>query len=161
MLHAHLTDKIIKDIKWSLMHKYFKSVSSVLSVFYSYLYWGFTTPEGMPIGWQIIQDWLMIKYRNNVLKIIKNKYFLTLLIFTVWLFLFDSNNLIDRFHDQKRLRQLESDKEYYQESIQEDSEKLNELKTNKENLEKFAREQYLMKKTDEEIFVIIKEDKKK
>ena len=103
----------------------------------------------------------MIKYRNTVLKIIKNKYFLTLLIFTAWLFLFDSNNLIDRFHDQKRLRQLERDKEYYQERIQEDSKKLNELKTNKENLEKFAREQYLMKKADEEIFVIVEEDKKK
>ena len=102
-----------------------------------------------------------MKPESTFLKIIKNKYFLTLLFFIFWLFLFDSNNLIDRFHDQKKLHQLESDKEYYQERIREDSKKLNELKTNKENLEKFAREQYLMKKPDEEIFVIIEKDKKK
>jgi cell division protein DivIC len=102
-----------------------------------------------------------MKNGNRILKILKNKYFLTSLVFIVWIFLFDSNNFVDRFRDLKNLHQLEKDKKYYQERISEDSTKLNELKTDKKNLEKFAREQYLMKKEDEEIFVIIEEDKKK
>ena len=98
---------------------------------------------------------------NNIIKYVKNKYLLTLVVFTVWILLFDSNNLIDRFSQIKSLNQLEKDKEYYQERIEEDSKKLNELETDKENLEKFAREQYLMKKEDEEIFVVIDEEEDK
>lgn len=52
---------------------------------------------------------------------------------------------------------MERQKEYYETRIEQDSRKLNELKTNRENLEKFAREQYYMKKPDEEIFVIVEE----
>ncbi|UCG27250.1 MAG: septum formation inhibitor [Bacteroidales bacterium] len=96
-----------------------------------------------------------------ILRFLKNKYILTLIIFTVWLLLFDSNNLIDRISQVKALRQLERDRLYYLERIEEDSKKLKELETDKESLEKFAREQYLMKKEDEEIFVIIDESEEK
>jgi cell division protein FtsB len=53
---------------------------------------------------------------------------------------------------------MELEKEYYLERIAEDSKKLNELMTNDENLEKFAREQYLMKKPDEDIFLIVEKE---
>lgn len=96
-----------------------------------------------------------------IIKYLRNKYILTLIIFTVWILLFDSNNLIDRFSMVKNLRQLERDKLYYLERIEEDSKKLKELETDKETLEKFAREQYLMKKEDEEIFVIVDESEEK
>ena len=99
-----------------------------------------------------------MKKWSVVIKYLKNKYLLTLVIFIVWIFLFDSNNLIDRFSQIKSLKQLEKDKKYYLERIEEDSKKLNELETDKNNLEKFAREQYLMKKEDEEIFVVIDEE---
>jgi cell division protein FtsB len=49
------------------------------------------------------------------------------------------------------------EKEYYQQKIEEDRRRIDELKTNTENLEKFAREQYLMKKDNEDIFVIVDE----
>lgn len=58
----------------------------------------------------------------------------------------------------KNLRQLENDREYYMERIEEDSRKLNELKTSDENLEKFAREEYFMKKDNEDIYIIVDED---
>jgi cell division protein DivIC len=90
-------------------------------------------------------------------KILRNKYVLTLLIFFVWLLIFDSNNLIDRVKFIRKLNEMERQKEYYETRIELDSRKLNELKTNRENLEKFAREQYYMKKPDEEIFVIVEE----
>jgi len=99
-----------------------------------------------------------VKNWSVILKYIKNKYVLTLIIFFVWILLFDSNNLVDRFSQMKSLKQLEKDREYYMERIEEDSKKLNELETDKENLEKFAREQYLMKKDDEDIFVVIDEE---
>ena len=59
------------------------------------------------------------------------------------------------------INQLEDDREYYLEQIQKDSARLSELTTNKENLEKYAREQFLMKKPNEDVFVVIEEKDKK
>jgi cell division protein FtsB len=56
------------------------------------------------------------------------------------------------------MRQLQRDKAYYEKKIKEDTQQLKELKTNRENLEKFAREQYLMKKDNEDIFVFVDKD---
>jgi len=91
-------------------------------------------------------------------RLIRNKFVLTGIIFFAWILLFDRNNLIDRHKYNKELKQMEFEKAYYLERIAEDSKKLNELKTNDENLEKFAREQYLMKKPDEDIFLIVEKD---
>ena len=49
---------------------------------------------------------------------------------------------------------MEKDKIYYYEKIKIDSRKLEELRTDRENLEKFAREQYLMKRENEDIFIV-------
>jgi len=54
------------------------------------------------------------------------------------------------------LNKLEAQKEYYLKIIKENTEKIRELRTDKANLEKFAREEYLMKKNNEDIFVIVK-----
>jgi len=56
-----------------------------------------------------------------------------------------------------KLRSLEKEKEYYQEKIKEVEKDRTELTTNKELLEKFAREKYLMKKESEDVFVIVEE----
>ena len=53
------------------------------------------------------------------------------------------------------IRQLEADREFYLEQIEKDSTRLHELTTDKENLEKYAREQFLMKKKNEDVFVVI------
>ncbi len=85
---------------------------------------------------------------------IKNKYILTLLVFFVWILFFDQNNLVNRFTSQRQISQLENDIQYFRDRIRQDSIRMNELKTDNENLEKFAREQYLMKRENEDIFVI-------
>lgn len=87
----------------------------------------------------------------------KNKYFITSVLFIVWVAFFDQNNLVERMQNNKELKQLEEDKIYYRAKIKENAERLYELKTNNENLEKFAREQYLMKKENEDVFVIVEE----
>ena len=62
----------------------------------------------------------------------------------------------------KELQKLKSDREYYLKRIESDRQKLHELKTNNHNLEKFAREQYQMKKADEDLYIILtpSEDRK-
>ena len=101
----------------------------------------------------------MIQFIKKIFPVLKNKYILTGIIFFIWLLIFDNNNLIDRFKGMRELKQLEKDRGYYLEWIETDSKQMNEIKTNNENLEKFAREQYLMKKEDEDIFIIVKEEK--
>ena len=92
---------------------------------------------------------------------LRNKYVLTIAVFTVWMLFFDQNNAVDRIKMSSEIRQLEEDREYYLEQIQKDSARLSELTTNKENLEKYAREQFLMKKPNEDVFVVIEEKDKK
>jgi len=88
---------------------------------------------------------------------LRNKYILTALIFFIWLLLFDQNNLAELRKSTNEYNQLIEEKEYYLQKIEEDRKRINELKTNTENLEKFAREQYLMKRDNEDIFVIVDE----
>ena len=100
----------------------------------------------------------MMQLRKKIVPYLKNKYILTLLVFFVWILFFDQNNLVDRFISQRQIRQLERDNQYFRDRIREDSTRMNELKTDNENLEKFAREQYLMKRENEDIFIIEFED---
>ncbi len=87
--------------------------------------------------------------------IVKKRYLLTAVIFFVWISVIDSNSWFTRLKLEKNLEKLKTEKEFYQKKIKEDSVYLNELKTNRANLEKFAREKYLMKKDNEDIFVIV------
>jgi cell division protein DivIC len=91
---------------------------------------------------------------KKLLPWVRNKYILTLFVFLLWLIIFDRSNWFDMIGEIRAIHNLENEKEYYQKKIETDMQKLKELKTNDENLEKFAREQYLMKRSDEEIFVI-------
>ena len=94
---------------------------------------------------------------NSIKPIVNNKYLLTGIFFVVWVIFFDQNNLIDRYKLVREVDQLQKNRVYYIERIKSDSARLNELRTSPENLEKFAREQYLMKRDNEEIFVIVEE----
>ena len=89
---------------------------------------------------------------------VKNKYIITFVLFVVWISFIDENRLIDRIDALKEVSNLEEQNEYYKTQIDENNKRLNELRTNKENLERFAREQYLMKKPNEEIFIMVAPD---
>jgi cell division protein FtsB len=66
----------------------------------------------------------------------------------------DSNDLISRFKLGAKLRNLDREKAYYKEKIADVEKDRHELMTDRELLEKFAREKYLMKKETEDIFII-------
>ena len=105
---------------------------------------------------------IWLKILDKIPPVFKNKYILTVIIFIVWIILFDSNNLITRFREVTELNNLKRDREYYFNKIESDRRKLYELKTNNHNLEKFAREQYRMKKPDEDLYIVLtpQEDRK-
>jgi cell division protein DivIC len=105
---------------------------------------------------------IRFNFTEKIPAVIRNKYLLTIIIFLVWILLFDSNNLITRFRDMRELHKLKVDREYYTKRIEDDKRKLHELKTDNHNLEKFAREQYKMKKSDEDLYIILtpSEDRK-
>jgi cell division protein DivIC len=89
----------------------------------------------------------------------KNFYFVSLVVFFTWMLFFDSNDLVSQYKLSKKLRDLENAKAYYEEKIEEVKKDREELLSNKELLEKFARENYLMKKKTEDLYVIIEKEK--
>ncbi len=98
---------------------------------------------------------MMKSFWQKSFPVLRNKFILTTLVFLVWLLLFDQNNWVDRISDRKKLNQLKEEREYFIRKIEEDQRRLNELETNRENLEKFAREQYLMKRDNEDVFIVV------
>jgi len=70
---------------------------------------------------------------------------------------FDSNDFINQFTMKNKLEELKDEKTYYQEKITEVKDERTNLLSNKHQLEKFARENYLMKKKSEDVYVIVKE----
>jgi cell division protein DivIC len=88
--------------------------------------------------------------------LLRNKYFMASAAFVLWVGLFDENNLIERHQLNSEIREIEKEKEYYLSRISEDAARLKELQTNTDNLEKFAREQYIMHRDDEDVFVIVR-----
>ena len=102
----------------------------------------------------------MKKIRDIGLKVypvLRNKYVFTSLIFFVWMMFFDENNFISQVKTQLKLAELERDKRFYEKEIAQSADDLKMLQNDKAVLEKFAREKYLMKKEDEEIFVFVVE----
>ncbi len=75
-----------------------------------------------------------------------NKYVFATVVFFVWLAFFDRNNLVEEMQLRRKIVTLKREKEYYRKKIEEDKRKMEEL---------FAREQYLMKRANEDIFVIV------
>lgn len=83
---------------------------------------------------------------------------MTVLVFLVWMTFFDENNFISQVQNQMKLSELEADRDHYLAEIEQSAEDLKLLQNDKELLEKFARERYLMKKQNEEIFVFATEE---
>lgn len=88
---------------------------------------------------------------------LKNYYLATLLVFTVWMAFFDSNNFISLYKANGELNALIRQKKYYQEEISKNNLEVLRLTKDPAYIEKFGRENYLMKRKGEDIFLIIEE----
>ena len=85
----------------------------------------------------------------------KNKYLLTATGFTVWILFFDARDFItSHFKERGELLKLQQSEKYYEQQIAATKQELQQLKTNPAVLEKYAREKYLMKRDNEDLFRI-------
>ncbi len=96
---------------------------------------------------------LLIKFITN--RYIVNKYTVTVLFLLVWISFFDRFDLYSQLDARKKLKQLEQEKNYYLQEIENNKATMNLLYEDSAQLIKFAREKYLMKKNGEDIFLMI------
>ena len=82
-----------------------------------------------------------------------NKYIVATMAFVVWMVFFDQNKLTHQIGLSQEIKELERNKEYYQDQIEIVKEARADLNN---NLEKYAREKYFLKKKDEDVFIIEK-----
>ena len=96
-----------------------------------------------------------MKILTHIPPFLKNKYLLTGVGFTVWILFFDNRDLItSHFREKGELLKLQQSKKYYEQQIALTRQELDQLKTNPALLEKYAREKYLMKRDNEDLFLI-------
>lgn len=93
--------------------------------------------------------------------IYKNYYIAVTLVFAVWMLFFDTNNVLARLRYRSQLGDLMEQKHYLQDEIAKNKALTIELTSNQQNLEKYARETYLMKKRNETIYLIIRNSSEK
>ena len=92
---------------------------------------------------------------TKILRIIINKYTITLVAFGVWMVFFDSSSVLNRMRYREKLNSLKQEKHFYLEEIKKDSILSQKLLSDTSEIEKFARENYLMKKDQEDVFLVI------
>jgi len=89
--------------------------------------------------------------------VFKSFYFIFGFCFLVWMLFFDSNDFFNQFRMSSKLDELQSEKEYYLEKIEEVKTERAAFISNPRQLEKFARENYRMKKPTEDVYIIMDE----
>ena len=92
---------------------------------------------------------------KKILKFFINKYFITTVIFLVWLVFFDSNNILTNMRTRDKLNELRKNKKFYIDEVRKDSLAIQRLLYDTLALEKYAREKYLMKKDNEDVYLVI------
>ncbi len=85
---------------------------------------------------------------------LKNKFFISLAAFAVWMLFFDERDVFTMSHHRQELRELQQSKKYYTDQINKEKTELEKLKNNPATLEKYAREKYYMKRDNEELFLV-------
>lgn len=94
---------------------------------------------------------------GKYLKYTKNFYFVFTLFFVIWMVFIDSNDILTQYKLNSKLKELERQKEFYLEKKEKIKADREELMSNNELLEKFARERYLMKRKTEDLYVVVED----
>lgn len=96
-------------------------------------------------------------FQSRLYRILRNKYVLTLLVAGLWMLFMDKYSMVAQWNMRKNLKELEKDKAYYLQGITETDYKIEQMKTDLQETEKYARENYWLKKPNEDIFIIVEE----
>lgn len=104
-----------------------------------------------------------MKFFSNIPTFLLNKFFLAATAFVVWMLFFDRNDFFIQSQRRNDLKELRVSKAYFTKQIEEERKFSDALKNNPAAIEKFAREKYLMKRDDEDLYLIqtIKPSEKK
>ena len=95
-----------------------------------------------------------MKFFNHIPSFLKNKYFICLAAFCGIILFLDKNDLFTQNGRLRELRNLQQSKKYYTTQIAAERKELEALKANPAAVEKLAREKYLMKRDNEELFLV-------
>ncbi|MFI5128815.1 MAG: septum formation initiator family protein [Chitinophagales bacterium] len=85
---------------------------------------------------------------------LKNKFFIALTLFAFIILIFDKNDLFTQMDRKRQLRELLQSKQYFADQISAEQAVLDNMKTNPGTLERYAREKYLMKRDNEDLYII-------
>ena len=102
-----------------------------------------------------------MKFITHIPSWLKNKYLLTCLFFVIWMLFFDPKDILSDFERRSKLNELQNSEQHLKQLITESNTELNLLKNNAQSIEKYAREKYLMKKDNEDLFIVSTESQDK
>ncbi|HPE83430.1 MAG: septum formation initiator family protein [Aequorivita sp.] len=95
--------------------------------------------------------------KKKWVRFISNKYVLILILFITWMIFFDTNSYLIHSELDNDINALEENAEFYQKEINQDKSFIKKMEDSNE-MEKFAREKYYLKKENEDIYIIEHED---
>ena len=95
-----------------------------------------------------------MKFLSHIPSPLKNKFVIAGSFFLVWMLFFDVKDVVSQFNRRNELKDLQKSKEYYNQQIAQEQQALRDLKSDPSAIEKYAREKYLMKRDNEDIFII-------
>ncbi len=90
----------------------------------------------------------------RVFKVATNKYLIAIAVFALQMLFFDDNNLLVHLDRKRQLHELQANKAFYEERIAQTKQELNDLQSNTAAIEKFVRENFMMKRDNEDVFVV-------
>jgi cell division protein FtsB len=97
-----------------------------------------------------------MKLIRHIPSLLYNKYLLTASVFVVWMLFFDKNDFFSQLERSRNLQEIEKSKAYFSQKIDESKKFSKDIQSNAAAIEKFAREKYLMKRENEDLFIIEK-----
>ena len=98
----------------------------------------------------------IINFYTKIPKWMKNRYFLSVVIFCIWIIFFDTNSILVQANKRNDIKKIEDDIKYYVREIEQDQKLLNTIRTDSltPDLEMYFREVLFLSKKNEELFII-------
>jgi cell division protein DivIC len=102
-----------------------------------------------------------MKFLTHIPSWLTSKYLIAGVCFAVWMLFFDPKDILSDFDRRDKLNELQTSELHLKEQITDAKQELDLLKNNAESIEKYAREKYLMKKDNEDLFIVKSNEEKK
>ena len=97
-----------------------------------------------------------MKTLGKILEVSVNRYVITFVIFALWIFVFGPSRMTIQWDLSSKLEKVQAEKQFYLDEIAKNVKASEELLTNDDNLERYAREKYWMKRDNEDVYLVIR-----